>query len=584
MKFKNLYIASLLLLLGVGATSCIYEDEVLPKPKHTVGVSFQIAVGEGTRANTRAADPPVNGDRSDETTWGGMYVNELGDDYDNFIDLPRLQVVVYQAGANNNLTFVGSVSDMLFSQGSGENINLYSGRGELKDVDFEKFTDGEYRVMVFANVQTKITENTDIDALMASFVKSDGNFNNIPMWGVKTAHLSFQPYADNNLNQIYLLRAVSKVRFKFATDASLSKYGFEQFKFNTITSSTSYPFNTNAAVLPQGGISAEVTTDLNQEVISNAVESLSTSGNIEFFMEDDGSVVTYLPEYVISATAQLPTLTVTLYDSEQKASKDFALTFDLNPNTGVAAAVGDAFFIRNHLYEFTVTKVNDDGELYIVPKVADWNDGGTITPPINLSTSMRLFDSWLYRYDIPKEGETTPDYKDYDDSHMVVSDGRVTATSDAEPVAGRPLRSPQIQLVTNGTGTFELYVDNDDFEILRVNKDNAGKVSSYEASSGGTLSIAAGEDVYTYFYIVPKVGVTPSEPRAKVFLYYNDPTFGKQEVPFNYGSLPGYSDDSSEIWVYFDTIDNYDAGKDTNGNAYMKMYYKNANQPLVPVE
>lgn len=574
MKFKNLYIASLLLLLGVGATSCIYEDEVLPKPKHTVGVSFQIAVGKGTRANTRAADPPVNGDRSDETTWGGMYVNELGDDYDNFIDLPRLQVVVYQAGANNNLTFVGSVSDMLFSQGSGENINLYSGRGELKDVDFEKFTDGEYRVMVFANVQTKITENTDIDALMASFVKSDGNFNNIPMWGVKTAHLSFQPYADNNLNQIYLLRAVSKVRFKFAADASLNKYSFEQIKFNPITTSTSYPFNTNAAVLPQGGISAEVTTDLNQEVISNAVESLSTSGNIEFFMEDDGSVVTYLPEYVISATSQLPTLTVTLYDSEQKASKDFSLTFDLNPNTGVAAVNGDAFFIRNHLYEFTVTKVNDDGPLYVVPTVTDWIDGPDLEYTIDASTNMRLFDSWLYRYDT--DGDVTEtNYTNWATSHMLVSSNVDTESTPAN----RPMQSPQIQLVTKGSGTFELYVDNTDFEILRANKNDVGVVTSYDHSTDGTLTIAqSSEGIYTYFYIVPKSDVTPSNPVARVFLYYNDTVLGKQKMTYNYNSLPGYSDDSSEIWVYYVAPDDY---KYTAGTV-LKMYYQDVNHPLVP--
>ena len=190
---------------------------------------------------------------------------------------------------------------------------------------------------------------------------------------------------------------------------------------------------------------------------------------------------------------------------------------------------------------------------------------------------MRLFDSWLYRYDI--DGN----YDNWNDSHMVVSFGRGTAT-EAEP-AGRPLRSPQIQLVTTASaGSYELYIDNDQFEIVQVNKNETGVVTSYTTSSDGTLTIAAGTDVYTYFYIVPKEGVTPSNPVAKVFLYYNDPDLGKQEMTFNNNSLPGYSDDSAEIWVYYVSDTAYDAGKIDDNNAFMRMYYKDVNNPLVPVE
>ena len=214
--------------------------------------------------------------------------------------------------------------------------------------------------------------------------------------------------------------------------------------------------------------------------------------------------------------------------------------------------------------------------LYVNPTVADWVDVTELSYTLKMNTNMRLFDSWLYRYDTIDQNYS--DWKNnWEGSHMAVSDGRATAT-ETETVAGRPLRSPQIQLVTTGSGsdTFELRVDNSSFEIVRANKNNDGVVTSYEASTDGVLTIPAGEDVYTYFYIAPKVGVTPSNPVAKVTLIYNDSVLGPQKVPFNYGSLPGYSDDSSEIWAYYFPVDQY------NITGKLKMYFQDYNHPLVP--
>ncbi len=216
-----------------------------------------------------------------------------------------------------------------------------------------------------------------------------------------------------------------------------------------------------------------------------------------------------------------------------------------------------------------------DKELYVNPTVADWIDATKLEYTIDASTNMRLFDSWLYRYDT--DGDLTPDnYKNWATSHMLVSSN---VDSESDP-AGRPMQSPQIQLVTSTTVTgasFELYVDNSDFEIVRANKNEVGVVTSYDHSTGGTLSLVAGEGVYTYFYIMPTSSATAGSS-AKVFLYYNDPVLGKQEMTYNYGSLPGYSDDSSEIWVYYVAPDEY---KYVEGKV-LKMYYQDVNHPLVP--
>ena len=232
---------------------------------------------------------------------------------------------------------------------------------------------------------------------------------------------------------------------------------------------------------------------------------------------------------------------------------------------------------KNGSYVYTI--VISKQKLYIVPTVAPWVDATELTYTLNLNTNMRLFDSWLYRYDTDGNYDNPNDWAT---SHMAVSSGRGTATA-TEHVAGRPLRSPQIQLVTTGEGDFHLKVDNSDFEIVRANKNTAGVVTSYDASVNGVLNIAAGTDVYTYFYIVPKEGVTPSSPEAKVTLIYDDPVTGAQKVTFNYSSLPGYSDDSSEIWVWYFPEEQYNnnPGEDDK-RPFLKMYFQDVNNPLVP--
>ena len=232
-------------------------------------------------------------------------------------------------------------------------------------------------------------------------------------------------------------------------------------------------------------------------------------------------------------------------------------------------------FARNHVW--IVYSYFEGGKLYINPVVADWIDAPTLDYTIDMSTNMRLFDSWLYRYD------TDNNYNNWNESYVAVSSGRVETPVAPEVVAGRPLRSPQIQLVTSGSGTFELTIDNNDFEIVRANKNDVGVVTSYEASTDGKLSIATGQNVYTYFYIVPKAGVTPSNPVAKVWLIYNDPVLGPQKVTFNNNSLPGYSDDSSEIWAYYVAPADYSNSEpSTLAGKLLKMYYQDYNHPLVP--
>ena len=63
-------------------------------------------------------------------------------------------------------------------------------------------------------------------------------------------------------------------------------------------------------------------------------------------------------------------------------------------------------------------------------------------------------------------------------------------------------------------------------------------------------------------------------------LVYDDPQLGEMKLTFNNNSLPGYSDDSSEIWVHYFPAAEYN---NSNGDK-LKMYYQDINNPLVPTE
>ena len=236
-------------------------------------------------------------------------------------------------------------------------------------------------------------------------------------------------------------------------------------------------------------------------------------------------------------------------------------------------------FHRNHYWTVFVYFLG--GDLYVQPTVADWTDTDPLNYSINLNTNMRLFDSWLYRYD------TDQDYTQYlkwQTSHMVVSDGLLendVMEGDVKiDVKNRPLKSPQIQLVTTGTGAFHLVLDNSNFQFVKATK--VGGITT-QCDIVDQLDIAAGgTDVYTYFYIIPKPGVDWTAEGVKrdahVKLLYDDPVLGTYKVTFNFSALPGYSDDSSEIWVYYFPADQYN---NTAGDK-LKMYFQDTANPLVP--
>ncbi|MBQ6086999.1 MAG: FimB/Mfa2 family fimbrial subunit [Bacteroidales bacterium] len=575
MKLRK-FLYGLTLMLGCFVfAACVSDEEGPCLPKGKTEVVFSLFLQENTKAATRAGDE----------TWNNYDPKDTGVEYDNYIDLDNVQMLLFDTSDK----YVGTLSDMTHFK-TGENVYQYLGTAP------SEIAAGDYKFVVLANCDAAgLTANStiaDLDDLTYDLLAESGNSEYIPMWGVLKATLTLIAGNRQEIGTIHLLRAVSKVTVKLEAQEGATGNPLRDYSLKKVAISN---YNKSGYVTPTGAATAETTTELNLDASLHAYASAGTNKEFAVAATGDTELTFYLPEFD-NANADTPAvltvyLTKTVGEGESATTINFDAPiqfcdyFTSGDNKGKPDTSKPYNIIRNHNYQFQIYSVSDDGALYVKPTVADWIDTEELTYPIDMSTSMRLFDSWLYRYDTDGQyGWSDGGYDHWNESHMVVSSGRGTATT-AEPVAGRPLHSPQIQLVTTASaGSFELYIDNEDFEIVKANKNETGVVTSYTTSSDGTLTIAAGEDVYTYFYIVPKEEVTPSNPVAKVFLYYNDTALGKLEMPFNYGSLPGYSDDSSEIWAYYVSEDAYEAGQIDDDNKFMRMYYQDVKNPLVPVE
>ncbi|MBQ8126992.1 MAG: hypothetical protein IJ176_01180 [Prevotella sp.] len=397
-----------------------------------------------------------------------------------------------------------------------------------------------------------------------------------------------------NLETINLTRAVSKVRFAFARQRFLGGVEVTGIKINggvIAEEEKIFPLQStdNYAAPYNGDAKCNITAD---KYLADALlygsDATGTDATVSALITTTAITELDEPEKSVYAESGMEPQAYDTYIDATVGSKyltylresDRQLTGSIYYRTEAGGEILKADFtmdaaddfVRNH--SWIVYAYFSGGKLYVKPMVADWIDTPPLDYTIDMSTNMRLFDSWLYRYDTIDQDYTN--WTNWAGSHIAVSSGRVETPVAPETVAGRPLRSPQIQLVTSGSGNFDLTVDNSDFEIVRANKDATGVVTSYDASTDGTLTIAAADNVYTYFYVVPKEGVVPANPIAKVSLIYNDPVMGKQKVTFNNNVLPGYSDDSSEIWVYYFPEEEYTI------NGKLKMYYQNVANPLVP--
>lgn len=171
--------------------------------------------------------------------------------------------------------------------------------------------------------------------------------------------------------------------------------------------------------------------------------------------------------------------------------------------------------------------------------VADWDDEPSSYASGTLETRLFLDEGNYRRYDADDNLST------WADSYTAVADGKD---------AGGSLRSPRLYLVTTSDAGMELISDNANLRFVRYTPG----VGS-EASSAESITIPAGADVETFYYVVPASSAVPGfESGRKGNVYLKDLATNNY-APYNTSVMPG-NDTNESIRYYIVSASVYDTG------------------------
>ena len=330
------HIPALFLLLAATLVSCVYDDAPVLRSddaRRAVQVTFTLAAGNAP-TDTRA-------------TWGDHQYDpeNIGTAWESAIAPDDLHVLLY----TTNNAYVARVENLVYFRNDD---GTYTYHGQLTADADDLTPDTSYKIMVFANCG--INNNTeDISSITDKTFAQNARY--IPLWGVKTTTLNLTPGTANNLDKIDLLRAMAKVEVTLS-DALTGEYTLSRVSLNR--------YNTTGYCLPVDYATASQTTDLDRE---DGTEPISFNPNKSVspspigFQIENGRAVCYLPEYEAD-DANPAQLTITLDNG-----KSYPL--DLKDYTTDNGGYYD--LVRNHIYRYTITGVND-GTLTVQYRVLPW--------------------------------------------------------------------------------------------------------------------------------------------------------------------------------------------------------------------
>lgn len=171
--------------------------------------------------------------------------------------------------------------------------------------------------------------------------------------------------------------------------------------------------------------------------------------------------------------------------------------------------------------------------------VADWDDEPSSYASGTLETRLFLDVGNYRRYDADDNLST------WADSYTAVADGTD---------AGGSLRSPRLYLVTTSDAGMELISDNANLRFIRYTP-GVGP----EASSAESITIPAGTDVETFYYVVPASSAVPGFDSGRKGNVYLKDLATNNYAPYNTSVMPG-SDTNESIRYYIVSATVYDTG------------------------
>lgn len=326
----------------------------------TVRVQLTITVGESATANGAKA----NTTRAiDDANWGGNYDKDAGTTAENTIDPNKLHIVLY----NSNGDYVAQLENMVVTSTGTTGQYRVLGDINISTLNITNNTLENARVTVYANIDVPTggwTQTATNFQTNSTFNYTGFSSSSIPMWGTKTATLNLNGGSSNDLNDIYLLRAVAKVRVQLSSD--MTNYTLESVTLNRYNT-TGYCLPKNINVNNTQVLTTE--TDAANTMSFNPTSDVSTE-SIPFSLSSDetSTLDLYIPEYDnISTGATASTISVRL--KQGGTSEGVTYTFGFDNYTDGAATNNPYNIIRNHYYNFTVYKQNG---MRVILKVVPW--------------------------------------------------------------------------------------------------------------------------------------------------------------------------------------------------------------------
>ena len=199
---------SLMALAALSLVACSQDADSDDTQKNIVSVYFTLSVNEAeasVAAKSRSTAPPEG-----TGTWQSYDPKGEADDYENAIDVDKLNVYFYKVDG----TYAGKVDDMTAYRDDTKK-NVYHIVGKM-NIDKDNLVNDQFtgRMVVYANMDTPATlpwASTSTDILGQSYSFNPSAPTYIPMWGVRSVSFDASPGTQQNLDDVYMLRAVAKV-------------------------------------------------------------------------------------------------------------------------------------------------------------------------------------------------------------------------------------------------------------------------------------------------------------------------------------------------------------------------------------
>lgn len=359
--FKYIFVGLLLSLFG--SCTVIEIQTVQPEiERESALVTFTLAMQQ---AGTTKAD---------DYSWDqGDYDMIVGTDFENNINTSSVKVFAYLVTADA-VSFVSEVPILQCTTDS-------DGQTEFTGFLPHGVETGQtYRFVVIANCTDQsygLTYNANgipvLDDLVfnaPSHAEIANMTSVIPMYGI-TSHTITSATTDIDLDTVWMLRSLAKVEVTLSQALKDEGYSIGSAWIN-VSNSSGY-------CLPTGWYSVEMTQNLKHDGAFRPYLS-ATSSNVNLISSSD-TMYLYLPEVENSTenplSIGLSVNKTTTVDGVQTSALfetyDEGIKFCNYATDGTATS--DIFHIvRNHIYRFTVTALNQPADLDLIITINPWNN------------------------------------------------------------------------------------------------------------------------------------------------------------------------------------------------------------------